>query len=179
MGSIVPHDYPKRGTPPEAAQAVARDRRSRTAMGLSHRREGARTRHHRFRLRRHGLACVRARAHCVVGVLQSRAVARTHRRTRTDRRSDEHHVAAEARLDVATVALCLRDSDPVARVCRVGSRHESTIKQGAARDDGRNDPDRVLWLVVSQTKRYQRRSRSDLRLALACEFRRTSSRSNR
>ena len=133
---------------------MARDRRSRLAMVLSHRRESVRTGHNRFRLRRYGLAGVRACARRLVVVLQPRALARTHCRTGTDRRGARRNVAAEARLDVAPVAVCLRDPDPVARVCGVGSRNESVVESSATRDDGRDDTDRMLWLVTFQARRY-------------------------
>src|SRR6185503_16222193 len=116
------------------------------AMVLSPRRESARARHNGFRLCGDGLARVRARARHLVDVLQSRALARTPRRTRTDRRRAGGHLAAEARLDVAPVAFRLRDSGPVGRVRRMGRSDESTLEQGATRDDDRDDPDRVLWL---------------------------------
>jgi hypothetical protein len=47
----------------------------------------------------------------------------------------------------------------------VGRRDASTSEPDASRDDGRYDPDRLLGMVTPQTRRHQRRSQRDVRLA--------------
>src|ERR1051326_7265317 len=148
--SIVPHDYrSERGNPPETAQAVAGHRRSCYPMDLSPRRQSRGSRHQGFRLRRDGFARARDRARDLVGVLQSRTALGTLRCARFDCRGVRRHVATQTRLDVAAVAVCLRNPHLVASVCRLGRRDQQVARSSATRDDGRNDFDWNIRLAVN------------------------------
>src|ERR1051326_2746412 len=153
-GSIVPHDYSERGHSPEAAQNLARHRRSRNPMVLSHRRESTRTRHQGFRVRSDGFTRAYGGADHLVGVLQSRATLGTLRLTGPDDRRASRDVAAEARLDVVRVAVSLRDSCTVARVRGLGRGHKPLAKPCATGDHGGDDSSRELRLVAGATERH-------------------------
>src|ERR1700754_2027792 len=97
-------------------------------------------------------------------------MAGTFGRPRVDGAGTRRDLVVAARIDVGRVAVRLCGSLPLAGVRVVGRAHASTHRPIAPCDQGRNDLDRVRWLVANTTERYQRRSPSDVRLALEREF---------
>jgi hypothetical protein len=176
--SIVPHDYlfAWGSDSPKTVKSVARHRRGCAAMDISLRCKSARAWNTRLWLRGLGLTVLLVSHPRVVGLLQSRSPLGARRRACAAGACAGRNLVTETPINVVAVAVCLRDTGPVARLRHVGGSHAWALQSSPASDNGRHNSDRLWSVAISATRRHKRRSQREIQLALDGQSGRTTAR---